>query len=344
MNINIDMMQLYWFPGNANQRSIFDFNSGVLQIESPGFPLVPVDSNNFGNVITLADGTGYSLLGKYLMDSNFSTVNNTESLFSNLSPTVANCSFSPDFNNKNYANLYFIDSGGLNYVHISRNLLKESTADVIAIMPLTLPPMLNSPLCILGDSINGGNWLFYITEYNKVHKLVSLYCKDGQSTSYSSVFLPCGGAPICIDVKSNRIAIIRDDASLVYGEIVVQTESIDVQFTEIISGLSSTLIQSAFSADGNSLFYMTDIGGAHYVNYRNLTTGSITQEPTTGKYIALKCGPDDVIYGLSIKTIGTATLLTVTPTTPVDGFSVSEILVPTNGGYFPATEWRDNIS
>lgn len=341
MNFNSETFQQFWFPGSANNRYIFDFTNDVMQIESPGFPLVPTDSDNFGNVITLPGGTGYYIIGKYLMDSTYKSVENSETLFQSLPANVANCAFAPDPSNQDYARLYFIDSNGLNYVHINRNISNVSSVDVTAIIPLQLPPMANSPLSILGDAINDANWLFYISEQDGIYKLVSVYCKESQATTFSSVFLPCGGIPTCIDISGNNISVLRNNASLVFGTFTLADGIVDVNMKEAITGLSSVCIQSAFSVDGNTLFYLTEENKTHVLNAINLTTNATIKSTTTGKYIALKRGLDNIIYGLSTKTVSSSTVLTVTPNTTADDFSVSEFFSPVNGGYFPSSGWSN---
>lgn len=342
MTFNSETYQQYWFPGSANNRSIFDFTNDVMQIESPGFPLVPVDSDNFGNVITLPGGTGYYILGKYLMDSTFKTVADASGLFDSLPANVANCAFAPDASAADDAHLYFIDSVGLNYAHIKRNLMNDSSVDAKAIIALPVEAMINSPLSIVGDTANGGCWLFYVAEKDGMYKLVNVYCKDNQVVSHSAVFLPCGGVPTCIDISKNNIAIQRNNASLVYGQFTIAGNVLDVHLAESVTGLSTVFIQSAFSVDGNTLFYVTEEDKKHVLNALNLTTGGVTKSFTTGKYIALKRGLDNIIYGLSVKTTSSSTVLTVTPNTAADDFSVAEFFSAVNGGYFPSTGWSNN--
>lgn len=341
MNISTDVRQNYWFPGTANHRSIFDFTQDVMQIQTPGFPLVPVDSDNFGNVISLSGGNGYYIIGKYVMDYNFSPVENTEDLLVNVQPTVANCAFAPDLADSNNAQLYFIDKEGLHYVHLKQNILKESTADIISLVSLPVLPLANSPLCILGDAENGGNWLFFITSKEDIYYLASVYCKESKMTNIRETPLPVNGIPTFIDIKNSTIAIHQNTNSLIHGTLSINDNVAETQFIDTISGLSTTFFQSAFSVDGNSLFYVTEESRKYYLNCYNLTTGVITKTPTVGKYIALKCGVDNIIYGLSVKTSASATLLVVTPTEIADQFSISETYVSVSGGYFPSTGWQN---
>jgi hypothetical protein len=342
MTFNSETYQQYWFPGSANNRCIFDFTNDVMQIESPGFPMVPVDSDNFGNVITLPGGTGYYILGKYLMDSTFKTVADASGLFDNLPANVANCAFAPDVSAEDDAHLYFIDSFGLNYAHIKRNLINDSSIDEKAIIALPVKAMVNSPLSIVGDTANGGCWLFYVSEIDGTYRLVNVYYKDNQVVSHSAVFLPHGGVPTCIDISKNNIAVMRNNASLLYGQFTITGNVVDVNLTESVTGLSTVFIQSAFSVDGNTLFYVTEEDNKNMLNTLNLTTGGVTKLNTTGKYIALKRGLDNIIYGLSIKTTRSSTVLTVTPNTVADDFSVAEFYSPVNGGYFPSSGWSNN--
>ena len=343
MTSTSDSYQKYWFPGSANDRYIFDFTNDVMQIESPGFPLVPTDSDNFGNVITLPSGVGYYILGKYLMDSTYKTVENSEELFVNLPENIANCSFAPDNNDPKCAHLYFIDSAGLNYAHINRNVINDSSVDVMAIVSLDIPAIENSPLSIIGDSINGGNWLFYISKKDEVYKLESVYCEESQVSAKCSVFLPLGGIPTCIDIMNNNIAVLCNDNSLAYGTFKISGNVVDINFVDSIKDLSSDFTQSAFSTDGNTLFYLTEENSMNILNSQNLTTNTIKKSTTVGKYAALKLGPDKIIYGLSIKTADSSTVLTVTPNTVADEFSVAEFFSPVNGGYFPSTGWDNGI-
>lgn len=340
MNMNAKYMQNYWFPGSANQRSIFNFTNGVLDIESPGFPLVPEDSDNFGNVITLPDGVGYYIIGKYLVDSAFTTVAGSTGIFDDLTPTVANCMFAPDIDEKNAAHLYYIDNNGLHYGHITRDLVQKSSLDTLLKMPLTLPPVASSPLGILGHPSGGGCWLFYINKQDDSLKLVVVYCLKCDEISSYSITLPGSGMPVSIDTFKNRIALVCDDVSLIYGVLTAKDSAMSIAMSGRIDGLSPDCIQSAFSAEGNSLFWLTKEPDGYYVNYRNMTTGAVISTPTSGNYAAMKCGPDNIIYGLSSKTRGASTLLTVTPKNVADDFSVSEIFASANGGYFPATGWN----
>ncbi|WP_312414331.1 hypothetical protein [Pseudescherichia sp.] len=340
MNMNATSMQNYWFPGSANQRSIFNFTNGVLDIESPGFPLVPEDSDNFGNVITLPDAVGYYIIGKYLVDSAFTTVAGSTGIFDALTPTVANCMFAPDIYEKNAAHLYYIDNNGLHYGHITRDLVQRSSLDTLLKVTLTLPPIANSPLCILGHPSGEGNWLFYINKQDDSLKLVVVYCLGSDEISSYSLTLSGSGMPVSIDAYKNRIALVCDDASLVYGVLTAKDSAMTIAVSGRIDGLSPDCIQSAFSAEGNSLFWLTKEPDGCYVNYRNMTTGTVTSTLTSGNYAAMKCGPDNIIYGLSCKTRSASTLLTVTPKNVSDDFSVSEIFASANGGYFPATGWN----
>lgn len=332
-------LQNYWFPGEANARAIFDFTSGVLSIESPGFPLVPEDSNNFGNVITLSDSVGYYIIGKYLVDAVFTTVTGSEGIFDKLVADIANCAFAPDLSDADAAQLYFIDSDGLHYGHIKRNLLQESSLDILATVSLALPPEVSSPLCILGDPTGQGNWLFYVATQNRIPKLVVSYCEAGVEILSQSFDLPKYGTPTHIDVYKNKISIIYNTCTLHYGTLIALDKLMTVTLDGTLTGLSVDCIQSAFSADGNSLFWLTKHLGSCNVNYVNLTTGAVVSSPTSGVYKALKCGPDNTLYGLSQTTLSASTLLTVVPTAAADEFSISEIFTPANGGFFPATGW-----
>ena len=340
MNANSISMQDYWFPGSANQRAIFDFTNGVLEIESPGFPLVPEDSVNFGNVITLSDNLGYYIIGKYLVDSNFTVVAGSDAIFNNANADVANCAFAPVVNESNAAHLYFIDNAGLHYGHISQNVFRHSTLDALTLVPLTFAPAENSPLCILGDADGNGNWLFYFTVQDALFKLVTVYCEAAVERSSTLLSAPDTELPVSMDIHKNKIALVYESGRLVYGSLTAAGETMNVTLDGSITGLSAVFIQSAFSADSHSLFWITNDAGVHNLNHLNMITGKITTTAVSGNYKALKRGPDDVIYGLSFKTQRSSTLLIVTPNNLANDFSVSEIFTPANGGYFPATAWN----
>ncbi|EOC1312799.1 hypothetical protein [Cronobacter turicensis] len=331
--------QNYWFPGKANQRSIFDFTNDVLNIESPGFPLVPVDSDNFGNVITLENDIGYYILGKYLMDSTFTVVTGSSGIFDKVPENISCNAFAPDTNNANAAHLYFIDSDGLHYGHISRDILKESSIDRLSLISLTYAPVPNSPLCLLGDSINGGNWLVYISIENNLKRLVAVYCKADVVLDCEQTLLPIQDNPVNIDMYKNRIAIVFKTYNLLYGTVSVTDMKMSIAINGMIANISADCVQTAFSASGSTLFWLTKTFGKCSVNYMDLLSGVITTTATTGVYQALKRGADNVIYGLNHQTSGSSTLLAVTPNGMLNDFSVSESFVTANGGYFPATGW-----
>lgn len=337
--IDLNHMQDYWFPGYASQRSIFDFTNGVLNIESPGIPLVPEDSNNFGNVITLNNDVGYYIIGKYLMDSAYNVVSGSGGIFDKAPANIACCAFAPDVNNNNAAHLYFIDAEGLHYGNIKRSMINESSIDSLNLIALSLPPMQNSPLSIMGDRYADGNWLFYISQQDDTQRLVVAYCSAAQEITTTHVLLPSAGMPISIDVCKNRIAVVFDDASLLYGTLTVSNKMMSVAIDDSINGLSHECVQSAFSASATSLFWLTKESKVGYINFRNMLTGAVTRQATVGIYKALKRGPDNAIYGLCHRTKGSSTLLIITPTGPEEEYSVSEIFASANGGYFPATGW-----
>lgn len=340
MTMNTESMQNYWFPGHANQRAIFDFTEGVLNIELPGFPLVPTDSNNFGNVITLPGGVGYYIIGKYLVDSGFTPVAGAEGIFDNLDTSIANCAFAPDTTAGSDAHLYFIDSTGLHYGHITRSVSQNSSLDTLSQVSLTLPPISRSPLCIQGNASDDTQWLYYLSLQDSLMRLVVVCVKGGTELSSCGVTLPGSGVPVSIEICKNHIALTCDDASLVYGSLSASGEVMIINLEDSVSGLSPDCVQCAFSADGNTLFWLTKQAGRCYVNYKSLVTTMLNSSAVSGNYIALKCGPDQIVYGLSHLTLSSPTLLTVTPTGQADAFSVAEILVSTNGGYFPATGWN----
>lgn len=332
-------MQNYWFPGDANQRSIFDFTAGALDIGTPGFPLVPEDSNNFGNVITLENDVSYYIIGKYLIDANFAVVSGSDNILNKTPATIACCAFAPDQSNADAAHLYFIDSEGLHYGHISRNLIKESSIDALACLPLTYAPVLNSPLCLLGDSINGGNWLVYIGMKNNLKRLIAVYCEAGTVVDCEQTLLPVQDNPVSIDICNNRIAIVFQTGNLLYGKLSVSEKKMTIAIDGMITEMSSDCVQTAFCATAQSLFWLTRTSGNGFINYMDMLSGTVTTVATGGNYKALKRGPDNVIYGLSHLKAGTPTLLTVTPNGSPNDFSVSEIFVSASGGYFPSTGW-----
>ncbi|WP_312583996.1 hypothetical protein [Atlantibacter sp.] len=336
-----ESFQQYWYPGSANNRYIFNFSSGVLEINSPGFPLVPEDTENFGNVITLPDGSGYSLLGRYLMDSDFKVVSKSEGIFDNLALDIANCAFAPETDNLQNALLYFIDVDTMKYAHITHNTFQESVVDVLIEVPLALDPAANSPLSIQGDTQGHGNWLFYITQTQETYALVCVFCQGNQTKNSSHVFLPPGGVPVSIDIQGNRLTIVRDDNTLDYGTFIRSEQGVYFQWQNLISNLTDNFVQSAFSKDGTLLFYTTDTDSQYQLHAFNVITGTTVDTPLAGHYFALKRGPDNIIYGLSRKGASPSTLLAITPTNKMDEFSISEILTPANGGFFPSTAWVD---
>lgn len=339
--MSINKYQQYWFPGSAEHRFIFDFTQDVLQIEQPGFPLDPVDSENFGNAITLPDGSSYAVLGKYIMDGNSNVVNNTTNLLDAILPDVANCVFAPDMNNSGSAEFYFIDIDGLHYSHIKKNLRGESSADIISLINVPVSPMPNSPLSIIGNSKDGGNWLFYISQKADVLKLNCVYCKQDSVVNYTSTLVPLFDLPVCIDISNDNIALVRNNASVTYGKIRFNNGVPEIYFTNTLFNLSNAMVQSAFSADGNSLLFLTEESQKHYINIYNITSQTVVKNETVGKYRALKCGPDRIIYGLSVKTLSSSTLLMISPTQLADNFSISESISGVNGGYFPGSSWQD---
>lgn len=333
-------MQKYWYPGRANQRSIFDFTNDVLDIESPGFPLVPEDSDNFGNVITLPTGWGYAIIGKYIVDTNYTVVTGADGIFDRLSGTIANCSFAPDVNTENAAHLYYIDTDGLHYGHIQRKINQESVLDTLMTVSLAMPAMTNSPLAILGNATGEGYWLFYLHQQDNIKKLITSWVEAGVEVASSAILFPGEGIPVSIEVYQNQIALVCDDGCLVYGSLVASGQKLAVTLNDRIPGLSKKCVQCTYSADGNSLFWLSKQDKVHYINYRNLTTGADTRAETVGHYIAVKCGPDQVIYGLSHLTNSSSTLLVITPNAQKDDFSISESFDSANGGYFPSCGWN----
>jgi hypothetical protein len=332
-------MQNYWFPGHANQRSIFDFTSGVMDIQTPGFPLVPEDSDNFGNVITLENDVGYYILGKYLMDGNFSVVSGSDGLFNKIPANIACCTFAPDNANTSSAHLYFIDSDGLHYAHISRNIFKESSIDTLALVSLVYKPIENSPLCILGDSVGGGNWLIYVSVVNNLKRLVTIYCEADTVLDSEQTLLPIQDNPVSIDIYKNNAAIVFDSYCLLYGSITASDKKMAISIDGMITNLSNDCVQTAFSATGKYLFWLTKISEQCFINYMDILSGTVTTIQTSGVYKALKRGADNVIYGLHNLTLNSSTLLTITPNDQLGNFSVLEIFATANGGYFPATGW-----
>lgn len=337
MRSNSDSMQLYWFPGYAATRSIFDFTHDVMKIEIPGFQLTPEESNNFGNVITLPGGAGYYIIGKSLVDTEFTVVSGSEGLFASVPEKVANFVFSPDGDAA--AHLYFMDKDGLHYGHIVRETAQRSSLDSHRLVPLSILPMENSPLCILGSSTGGETWLFYINQQSDGYRLVIVECQTTSITAYSVIPLSITAAPVSIEVSRNQIALVCSNATLVYGTLSVDGNIMNATLDNHITGLTSGCVQCAFSGDGDTLFWPTTVAGTHYINFQNRMTGTSVSYPTVGVYTALKCGPDQIIYGLSTTSRSPSTLLTVTPDNLNGDYSVLEIYSYTNGGYFPSTGW-----
>lgn len=331
--------QNYWFPGQANHREIFDFTGNILNIETPGFPLAPHDSNSFGNVITFENESGYYIIGKYLMDNNFSVVTGSEGIFDNVPSDIPCCSFAPDISNPAAAHLYYIDDEGLHYCHITQNIAKESIISSPVLVSLPLPPGKNSSLCILGDGSGTGNWLFYTSGEKETHVIAAAYCEADSTLCVETTLLNNENNIINIDICQNKIALLTQNADLVYGTISAAGNTMSVAIDATINNLSDDCVQTAFSSSSSSLFWLTKNMEKCAINELNYLTGKVTTTNVKGDYIALKCGPDDVIYGLDQRELGSSTLLTITPDNNLGTYSIAEIYLATSGGYFPATGW-----
>ncbi|WP_297116174.1 hypothetical protein [uncultured Enterobacter sp.] len=331
--------QNYWFPGHANHREIFDFTGNILNIETPGFPLAPHDSNNFGNVITLENESGYYIIGKYLMDNNFSVVTGSDGIFDNVPSDIPCCTFAPDMSNPAAAHLYYIDEEGLHYGHISKNIAKESTISAPVLVSLPLPPDKDSPLCILGDGSGTGNWLFYSSGEKDTHVIAAAYCEADSVLCVESTVLNNENNIINIDICQNRISLLTQNADLMYGTLSAADNKMSVDIDYTINNLSSDCIQTAFSSSASSLFWLTKNMEGCAINQLNYLTGEVVTTTVKGDYIALKCGPDNIIYGLDRRELGSSTLLTIMPDDDLGTYSIAEISLATSGGYFPATGW-----
>jgi len=337
--ISNSSFQKLWFPGEKNNRSIFNFNNGVLNIESPGFPLVPEDKNNFGNVITLGNGVGYYIIGKYLVDDHFKVINDSNGIFDNISMEIPCTAFAPDYENPKSAFIYYIDYLGLHVGHIKRNLINESSLDSLVTVSLTHTPSSNTPLAILGDASGNGLWVFYISDDNDLQKLIAAHIVTGVEVNRSKFNLTNQSGPINIDISKSRIAILFKDKCLHYGMLYLSKESVSIEIAGEIENISPYCVQSAFSSTSNSLFWLEEKHSKNYLKRLNISSLAIESSLVNNCYKSLKCGPDNIIYGLSKSTNNQPTLLMATPNGLIEEFSVTEAIVPTEGGYFPANGW-----
>lgn len=333
-----------WFPGVKDERCIYDFSNGLLEISKPGFPFVDNDIASFGNVFTWSDGSDRALylIGRTLVDENYKEVDNSQGLFDTLNLNSPNVVFMPVNEEQHVVAVYFINEKGLNYARIQLNELNEYYIADSQLINMNYPPMYNSPLSIACHSEFGITWLFYIASFDGYPKLNIVKCNETVVESVSLTPVPVIPETMSLDVTKSHISLLLEKESILYGDIKYSAESVDVNFKSNRTDISKTLKSCAFSADDKYIFFTTEEDGKNFINYIELETGYETKHQIYGSYKNLKLSPISNIYGLADKNSSTAGVfsLSVEPVDTDIHFSIVESYAEVSDGYFPNVAFK----
>lgn len=330
--------QIYWYPGQPNNRVVLDFSSDMLEIDQMPPSFIYEDESFYGNVYSNSDlSKSYSIIGRNVLDKYYKEISGSENILTNVVPEVANCMFVPNIESEIVSLILINENNAIVKYDISENAISSKTNIITKDSPVP-----NSP--IYSYIHNNKLYLGYVS---------SLMC-DGKFEYYlivgvleNSSFNPTrkiyfstfdNPENIYINLGSLNYSVTAFYKEQNYSVIQIGTLSdgilSDIKDTVICQG---EIITPAFDINCKYIMFAETVNGNSTVNYYDLKSMTLHKKSVLENYNMLKLGADKIIYGINGGKVnyGSKFMLTVifNEDVPPD---ILESYSSFSGGYLPA--------